>query len=41
MRVPHSEIKKALDQEKREKQRKKRAKNQPAASSDRVVNGED
>jgi hypothetical protein len=37
MDVPHSEINKALDQEKREKERKKRAKNQPAsdrASSD-------
>jgi hypothetical protein len=32
MRVPHSTIKKALDQEKREKARKKRAKNQPAPS---------
>jgi hypothetical protein len=37
MRVPHSEIKKALDREKREKTRKKRAKIKPAsgrASSD-------
>jgi hypothetical protein len=39
MRVPHSEIKKALDKEKREKQRKKQAKKQPA--SDRVSSGGD
>ena len=32
MRVPHSEIKQALDQEKREKAAKKRAKIQPAQS---------
>jgi len=32
MRVPHSEIKAALDKEKREKTRKKRAKNPPASS---------
>jgi hypothetical protein len=32
MRVPHSEIKKALDQEKREKARKKRVKTAPASS---------
>jgi hypothetical protein len=37
MRVPHSEIKKALDKERRAKERKKRAKKQPAAStSDRA-----
>jgi hypothetical protein len=30
MAVPHSEIKKALDCEKRQKERKKRAKNQSA-----------
>jgi len=43
MRVPHSEIKAALDKEKREKARKKRAKNQPApsAASDRVSDTED
>jgi hypothetical protein len=35
MRVPHSEIKKALEKEKRDKARKKRVKRQPA-SSDRV-----
>jgi len=42
MRVPHSEIKKALDKEKREKARKKRAKKRPAPSStsDRVSGGE-
>jgi hypothetical protein len=33
MRVPHSEIRKALEQEKREKAGKKRAKNRPASSS--------
>jgi hypothetical protein len=33
MRVPHSEIKKALDKEKREKERKKRVKKRPARSS--------
>ncbi len=33
MRVPHSEIKKALDREKREKARKKRAKKRPASAS--------
>ena len=38
MRVPHSEIKKALDQEKRDKARKKRAKNQPASVSARASN---
>jgi hypothetical protein len=32
MRVPHSAIKEALDKEKREKERKKRVKNQPASS---------
>ena len=31
MRVPHSEIKKALDKEKREKEQKKRAKITPAS----------
>jgi hypothetical protein len=42
MRVPHSEIKKALDKEKRDKARKKRAKNQPTASvSDRASGGND
>ena len=41
MRVPHSEIKKALDQEKREKAAKKRAKNQPASVSGRVDGDED
>ncbi len=35
MRVPHSAIKKALDKEKREKERKKRANVKPA-SSDRA-----
>ncbi len=33
MRVPHSEIKKALEKEKREKAAKKRAKKRPAHSS--------
>jgi hypothetical protein len=37
MRVPHSEIKKALDKEKRARERKKRAKNRPAASSDHAA----
>ncbi|HEY6302085.1 MAG TPA: hypothetical protein VIX14_03370 [Terriglobales bacterium] len=32
MRVPHSEIKKAIDKEKREKATKKRAKKRPAHS---------
>jgi hypothetical protein len=32
MRVPHSEIKKALEREKRTKERKKRAKKRPAES---------
>jgi hypothetical protein len=32
MKVPHSEIKKALDREKREKATKKRIKNRPASS---------
>jgi hypothetical protein len=32
MKVPHSEIKKALDREKRAKERKKRIKNRPASS---------
>ena len=32
MRVPHSEIKKALDQERREKAQKKRAKKRPASA---------
>jgi hypothetical protein len=41
MRVPHSAIKKALDKEKREKAAKKRAKNQPASTSDRVSNDGD
>jgi hypothetical protein len=33
MRVPHSEIKKALDREKRTKERKKRTKKQSASTS--------
>jgi hypothetical protein len=43
MRVPHSAIKAALDQEKRDKERKKRAKNRPApsATSDRASGSED
>lgn len=36
MRVPHSEIMKALEKEKREKAQKKRAKNRPAHSSSSV-----
>jgi len=41
MRVPHSAIKKALDKEKREKEIKKQAKNQPASASARVDRDED
>jgi hypothetical protein len=41
MRVPHSAIKKALDKEKREKERKKRAKNQPASVSDHASGDSD
>ena len=45
MRVPHSEIKKALEKEKREKVAKKRAKKRPAHSqpsiSDRASNDAD
>jgi hypothetical protein len=43
MRVPHSEIKAVLDKEKREKTRKKRAKNQPAkdSASDRASCSDD
>jgi len=43
MSVPHSEIKKALDREKRQKERKKRAKTSPAsrASNDKVSGEKD
>jgi hypothetical protein len=41
MRVPHSAIKAALDQEKRDKAEKKQAKNQPASVSDHASDTED
>jgi hypothetical protein len=40
MRVPHAEIKKALDQEKREKAEKRLAKRQRVAVSDRAADSE-